>query len=164
MNLIKSNNDTLTWYLLAIRFNLNVEIPDNIYLELHKQNLIYRTMDGTVQVAVPLFEDDPTSSVSNDDVDEFRSLFKGIRLKSMSTKQLVCELLTMFLRQYPQYNMSQIIESTRNYIANTDHRFVPNADNYIESVDKSGKTTSTLWFVLENDSTGIFDSRFREIE
>lgn len=92
-----------------------------------------------------------TPVITDEEVQEFRSLFKGIRVGSMGSKDAVKSNLINFLVMYPNYSFKDIVLKTELHLNTQDIKFIPNADNFILKI-KDGKQTSRLALVMEEET------------
>jgi hypothetical protein len=92
-------------------------------------------------------------------IDEYRSLFKGVRTGSIGVKQKVVELLTRFCLEN-QVTFDDVLAATISYMNYTDSQFISNADTFISKIDKSGQEISLLKISLEEmDMIGTVENK-----
>lgn len=147
--------DTALMYLLAIKYNLNPDIPEELFQYFVANNFIRRDFIlNRIEVCIPILTTDSNIEQQVDissRVDEYRSLFKGIRPKSLGSKPVVIEMLNNFIAKYG-YSFDEILTVTEKMVSATERQFIPNADNFIYSIDRAGRGTSGLLNALEEQS------------
>lgn len=164
-------SDDALLFLVACRLGLEVSIDDYIFSKLAAQKLIERDIiKDKYIVTVPIFEGEEGQVphvISQDyinyirnNVDQYRALFKGIRVRSMGDRSTVEDNLVRWLSLHPNYTLGDIIHIVSEYLSKADRTYIPNADNFIFSVDRNGKEISTLSAVVEEYSLGDFEKEF----
>lgn len=147
------NPNTTMAFLLCNYFNIDVQFKHDIkddLLELSKRNIISRDITKSpfgITLNIPLFKE-KIHEVKQEFIDEYRELFKGIRIKSMGNRQDCIEKMKRFRETYPQYSEEDIIKATKYYISHTDPRFTRYA-NYFIFKRENGIELSDLLTILE---------------
>lgn len=157
-------------FLICCNFNIPYEIDERLFLLLVKDNLIEKDyIKQTINLKIPLFKD--YSEDSNIDIfkkleevkekiDTYRSLFKGIRTKSIGDKKTCIDKITRWLINNSEYSFEDIVEAAEYYVSNTELKFISNADNFIYNYDANGNEYSTLSIVLETIKMGTIQKNF----
>jgi len=145
-------------YLIARRHDLEVRCSEEAFQFMEKNKLIQlNLLTNKIIPIVGIYEGDivelPDIDLSieqevRDRIDEYRSLFKGVRTGSIGVKQKVIELLVQFCLQN-QVSFDTVLEATKAYINNTDFQIVSNADNFISKIDRAGQEVSLLKLAIE---------------
>ena len=154
-------------YLLSIYFNIPTEslvVSKKAIGIFIKEGFLY--LKGDSYQVRNLFNENEEKEESTETepiYEQFRKLFKGIKVGSMGDPTAVRDKFLRFQRQYPQYDAETILEKTKQYInhknQNNDARFIPQADYFIFKQDnvKGGSEKSTLLSIIEEDFSN-FDS------
>jgi len=145
-------------YLLARRHDLDVRCSEEVFQFMERNKLIQlNLLTNKIIPLVGVYEGDvvelPDIDLSveqeiRDRVNEYRSLFAGVRTGSIGVKQKVIELLVQFCLQN-QVSFDKVLEATKIYMSYTDFHLVSNADNFISKLDKSGQEISLLKMAIE---------------
>lgn len=136
--------------LLGIYFDLDVSkyIAEIVLIKLDHINYINKDYEtNKYYLNVDLFKEP-----SLDWIDDYRSMFRGIKPGAMGDRQGVIKKMKKFLKQN-SYTTQQILAATNWYITNTDPRYVQKAHYFIE---KNG--SSTLGATLEEADFGTLDN------
>lgn len=162
--------DETVIFLVACKLNLNTSVDDDIFGTLAAAKIIEKDyIKNRIIVTIPIFEDDTGEIPTNVDslrseiksrIDEFRILFKGIRLKSMGDKNDVTEKMIRWLVHNPDVTFDDVLNIVIGYLGNADKTYIPNADNFIYSINKFGEEVSTLSAIVEEYNLGNFDKSF----
>lgn len=72
-------------------------------------------------------------------VEEFRSLFDGLKLGSMGSKSACLKKMKLFHQKNPDVTLGEILEATKAYIESLrgDYRYLQQADYFIQKHDGS---------------------------
>lgn len=156
-------------YLFAAKYGLKAKISEEAFRFLQENNLIHfdfvknriciscGLFEGE-QVVLPIFDPSFEKEI-RDRVDEYRSLFKGIRSGSIGVKQKVTDLLVKFCLAHNK-TIDEVVKTTEIYMSYTDTKMISNADNFIHKVDKDGNEISLLLLAFEEqDMDSISDQR-----
>ena len=163
------NVDECLTYLFCCKFGLRARCSEDTSLFLSKNKLVMlNLMTNKIIPTVGLFEDEevvlPEIDLSveqevRDRIDEYRSMFKGIRAGSIGVKQKVVDLLTQFCLQN-QVSFDDVLQATKVYMSYTDFQFLSNADTFISKLDKTGQEVSLLKLALEEQGMdGVSEER-----
>lgn len=168
----KNANDILL-FLVALHFNLKYKPEESSFKFLVDKGWI--TLDMINSKILPTIEIFKDVELIVDDgrtiqlgsridevhlkIDEYRSLFKGIRPKSIGVKQEVISLLERFLMIYKDVTMDDIINVTREYISR-EGPYSKNADNLIFSTNQNGKEESLLGVLIEEKGLNTDSQRW----
>lgn len=162
--------DECVIYLLSCRHQLKCRVSEETFQFLEKNKFIrLDLLSNRIICLVGIYEgesidvpevDLSTEQIVKDRVDEYRSLFKGIRSGSIGVKQKVIELLIQFCIQN-QISFDDILEATKVYMSYTETKLISNADNFIIKLDKDGKEVSLLKLALEEQGMTNEDSGAR---
>lgn len=159
-------------FLVACKLEIEHEIDDDLFVQLIKHNIIERDyVRQKIIVKIPVFEGEETEKsidIINFNIgeiagriDEYRSKFKGIRIKSIATKErCIDNIIRWMITNNMKYSFDDILKATDYYIANTERQYISNADNFIFSNDKEGKEISTLSIVIEAMEMGNIEKSF----
>ncbi len=145
-------------YLLSLRHNLNYKLSEEGFRFLQKENLIKLDLvTGKIVSTTGLYEgeefvfeevDTSIEKQIRERIDEYRSLFKGVRSGSIGQKQKVIDLLIDFCHSN-QKTFDEVLEVTKVYMSYTDFNLISNADNFISKIDHTGKEVSLLTMAFE---------------
>jgi hypothetical protein len=139
--------ETLDWKVIIDDDDLNQLLRDRIITRDYiKREFILNIpfyKDDLVNFQIPVVEN------IDDKIDEYRTLFRGVRIGNMGNKQNVIGLMKKFLIENPDVTYNEIISATLYYIQNTDFQYIMNAENFIYKMDNTGKMISKLQVVLE---------------
>lgn len=148
-------------YLIARRHDLKCRCSEDVFQFLERNKLIMlNLLTNKIIPTVGIYEGEeiklPEIDLSieqevRDRIDEYRSMFKGVRSGSIGVKQKVIELLVQFCLQN-QVSFDDVLEATKVYMSYTDFQMISNADNFISKLDKSGQEISLLKMALEEQS------------
>ena len=153
----QDENDCLM-YLLACKHGLKYRVKEETFeflvdsklikLDLTNNKIIPITgiYEGEL-IEIPEF-DMSIEVVIKERVDEYRSMFKGIRSGSIGEKQKVIQLLVRFCLENNK-TFDDVLIVTKVYMDYTDSGVTSNADNFIYKVDKSGLEVSLLKIACE---------------
>lgn len=156
-----SNVDECLIYLLACRHGLEVRCSEEAFQTLVSNKLI--KLDLVSNKIIPLigiYEGElvnvPEIDISieqevRDRIDEYRSLFKGVRTGSIGIKSKVSDLLVQFCLKNNK-TIDEVILVTKVYMDYTDFKLISNADNFISKLDKDGNEISLLAMAFEEQS------------
>lgn len=161
-------------FLVACKSNLQCQISESQFSILIKEHIIERNYENnSINVLIPLFISDKDELKIEDiarltnlreeidrRVDEYRSLFKGIRAGSIGTKNNIKMLLQSWFNNNKEYDFNDVLSATRFYIETEDPKYVSNADNFISTI-KNGKHISKLLMVLEDLQLGVLQKNFK---
>ncbi len=162
-------DDNAILFLIACKLGLDTSIDDYVFSILATNKIIERDfIKGGYIVKIPVFEGEsgdipiPVSAelIRNiiDRIDEFRVLFRGIRVRSMGDRKTVEENMIRWLTLNPDISFDDVINITAEYLSNADRTYIPSADNFIFSI-KNGKEVSTLSAIVE-ESKFNFNKKF----
>ena len=127
--------------LVGIYFELDITkfIPTIVIVKLDHANVINKNYEtNKYYLNVDLFQEP-----NLDWINDYRSLFRGIKPGAMGDRSGVIKKMKKFLKQN-NYSPQQILVATNWYIENTDARYIMKAHYFIE---KNGN--STLGATLE---------------
>ena len=119
---------------------------------------------GKIVCTIGLYKDEDDIELGTDTIDlvrsrieEYRSLFEGLRVGAMGNKQLCIEHLSRFI-VLNNKTFDEILEVTKWYLERT--QYPKNADNFIYSIDiNTGKEKSMLETIFEEYSPEL-DQKF----
>jgi len=161
------NVDECIIYLLSCRHDLKARCSEETFQFLEKNKFIkLNLLTNKIMCLIGIYEgesiDIPDVDLSieqivKDRVDEYRSMFKGIRSGSIGIKQKVIELLTQFCLQNSK-SFDEVLEATKVYMSYTDTKLISNADNFITKLDKDGNEISLLKMAFEEQGFSDEDS------
>ena len=153
-------SDTIL-YLLAIKHGLDYRCREETFRFLTDKSMIRMNFGlNKIEVTTGIYEDEivdlPDIDYSlrdqiNERIDEYRSMFKGIRSLSIGNKQKVIDLMTRFCLEN-QADFDEILEATKVFMSYTETQVIPNADNFIYKLDKDGNEISLLKLAMEEQS------------
>lgn len=145
---------------------LDVTTSEEIYYFLSKNKYIQRDFNhgGKIVCTIGLYKDEDDIELGTDTIDlvrsrieEYRSLFKGLRVGAMGNKQLCIEYLSKFMTLNNK-TFDEILDVTKWYLGRT--QYPKNADNFIYYTDSnSGKEKSLLETIFEEYSPEL-DQKF----
>lgn len=134
-----------------LNIGLDVTTSEEIYYFLSKNKYIQRDFNqgGKIVCTIGLYKDEDDIELGTDTIDlvrsrieEYRSLFKGLRVGAMGNKQQCIDNLARFCTIHNK-TFDEILEVTRYYL--TNNQYPANADNYIFHTDPiSGKEKSRM--------------------
>lgn len=151
------DRDAVLAFIINLRENLNwkVNIDDESLMKLMKDDIITRDyIKREFILLFPVYTTDerithiPKVNKIDDRINEFRYLFKGVRIGNMGNKQQCIDLMNEFMTKHPEITFDQIIAATIYYIQNTDFQYIMSAPNFIYKYDNN-EYTSKLEVVLE---------------
>jgi len=156
-------------YLFAAKYGLKAKISEEAFRFLQESSLIhFDFVKNRICISSGLFEGEqiilPVFNPSfekeiRDRVDEYRSLFKGIRSGSIGVKSKVADLLVKFCLAHHK-TIDEVIKTTEIYMSYTDTKMISNADNFIQKLDKDGNEVSLLLLAFEEqDMHSITEQR-----
>lgn len=153
----QTNFDDALLYLLACKHDLKYRCSEETFSFLIDQNLIkLNLLTNKIILLTGIYEGEELNLVEVDSsleeeiksrVNEYRSLFKGVRNMSMGDKSTVVELLINFCSTYNK-TFDEVLDITKYYIANTNPKIIFNADNFICKLDKD-KYVSPMYAMFE---------------
>lgn len=159
--------DECILYLLACRHKLKYRVGEESFRFLESNKMVkLDLLTNTIIPLIGIYEDEivdlpeidlSVEQVIRDRVDEYRSMFKGIRTGSIGIKSKVIDLLTQFCLQHNR-SFDDILMATKVYMQYTETKLISNADNFISKLDKDGNEISLLLMALEEQSFGESDS------
>lgn len=142
-----------------LNIGLDVTTSEEIYYFLSKNKYIQRDFNqgGKIVCTIGLYKDEDDIELGTDTIDlvrsrieEYRSLFKGLRVGAMGNKQLCIEYLSKFMTLNNK-TFDEILDVTKWYLGRT--QYPKNADNFIYHTDSnSGKEKSLLETIFEEYS------------
>lgn len=142
--------DDLVLTCIAIHYDLNVRLNDRHLVWLSMNNLLQRDGPKIVLSFNLLGEDLTVPEPVIDDINRYRYLFKPVRPGAIASKKTVTEDMRAWMKANPDITFDQIVEATKQYLERADLQFVPNADNFISKLDKSGRSVSMLSIAIES--------------
>lgn len=161
INFIQSkgqNVDECLLYLLSRKHNLKYLCSDETFQFLQQNNLIrLNLVTNQILPTVGIYEGEVINlpevnldleQTIRDRIDEYRSLFKGIRSGSTGIKQKVISLMNEFCQMYNK-TFDEVVQVTKVYMTYTDFHLISNADNFISKLDKDGNEISLLLLAFE---------------
>ena len=164
INFIKSktsNIDECLIYLLACKHDLKTRCSEEAFQILVENKLIKLDLQSNkIITLIGIYEGEivnlPEVDLSieqeiRDRIDEYRSMFKGIRTGSIGIKSKVSDLLVQFCLQNNK-TIDDVVVVTKVYMSYTDFKLISNADNFISKLDKDGKEISLLGMAFEEQS------------
>lgn len=138
----KLNKDLTLTFLLTVFYDLKpLPIPPLVKQVLFQERILYKnyeTSKETIEMSLFVKEEDTLNWV-----DEYRELFRGIKLGSMGDRNGVVKNLKKFIKN-TKCTKKQILDATKYYIKNTDPKYIQKAHYFVY---KSG--TSTLGSIIE---------------
>jgi len=153
------NADECILYLLACRHGLKYRCSEETFQFLDKEKMIkLNFMTNTIIPLVGIYDGEVVElnvdyeavieQEVRERIDEYRSMFKGIRSGSIGEKQKVITMLTQFCIQN-QKSFDDVLLVTKAYMSYTDFKVISNADNFISKLDKEGNEISLLKIAFE---------------
>jgi hypothetical protein len=150
-------------YLLACRHELKHRCTEEVFQFLVENKFVrLNLLNNKVEVLIGLYEGEEVNlpeidlsveQVVRDRVDEYRSLFKGIRTGSIGEKQKVINMLSQFCLQNNK-TFDEVITVTKVYMQYTDTQMISNADNFISKIDRNGDEISLIKMAFEEQGMG----------
>ena len=110
---------------------------------------------------MPLFSDEEVIDIFSGWVEEYRAMFRDIRVSAMGSKRGVYSKMEKFLRKDPKTTAEEVLKATTLYIDDLKRRgqtsYIMNADNFIskQDADRSVKSGLEIWIEILRE--GKFD-------
>lgn len=155
-------SDTLM-YLLACKHELKHRCSEETFQFLSESKFIrLNLLNNKIEVLIGLYEgeeihlpdiDLSVEQVVRERIDEYRSMFKGIRTGSIGEKQKVINMLTQFCLQNNK-TFDDVLLVTKVYMQYTDTQMISNADNFISKIDRNGDEISLMKMAFEEQGFG----------
>lgn len=96
------------------------------------------------------------SNIVEENVEEFRKVFKGLKTGSMGDSQSCKEKLTRWMNAHPEVSIDKIIKAAKIYVGSVDNmRYLQRADYFIYKVNENKEETSTLSSIIDDVTEGI---------
>ena len=164
ISFLESKNQDLNeclLYLFSCRHDLKSRCSEETFQFLEKYKLIKLDLiSNKIIPLVGIYEGEiinlPEVDLSieqeiRDRIDEYRSMFKGVRTGSIGVKSKVTDLMIQFcLRNNKTFD--EVLLATKVYMQYTDFKLISNADNFISKLDKDNNEISLLLMALEEQS------------
>jgi hypothetical protein len=158
-NYEKEDIDEVILFLIGCKYSLYCNVDDFVFTKLAANKVIERDfINERIIVNIPVFENDEAEltinrniELSDQDINRYRSVFRGIRTGSIGTLGIVKERLYRFLYANPDYTIDDIIAAANHMTENTESMYRQNADNFIFNT----KGQSPLLMVLEELKMGL---------
>lgn len=87
-------------------------------------------------------------------VDEYRKLWKGLKVGSMGSESSCKEKLYKWMTEHPKYSKEDILKASKIYLKSVDnYQFLQQADYFIYKKDAFGESSRLSAFIdeIEND-------------
>lgn len=147
-------------FLLSVREDLKweVKIDDEDLFQLIKDRIISRDyIRQKFILLVPFYIYDEGEKITleatyrtiDERIDEYRSLFKGVRVGNMGNKRNCIDMMNKFMIDHPNVSFDTIVGATIYYVENTDYNYIMGAENFIYKTDDNGRLVSKLETVVE---------------
>lgn len=89
-------------------------------------------------------------------IQEYRNIFKGLKIGSMGSKNSCIEKLQKWVKENPEYSFDDILKAANIYIESlSSYQYLQRADYFIYKQDKNGSINSSLSAYIDEINNNI---------
>jgi len=150
-------------YLLCQYYNVDVsfiKLSKPYIVQLYRLGLLEITKSGILvkglfdDTQFKQFTQQSVEQIVNENIDSYRSLFKGVKTGSLGNKNDCITKMIRWMYTNPQYSFNQVLEKTKGFIKVKkeagENVFIPQADYFIYKIT-NGEEKSTLSVIIDEE-------------